>query len=163
MIKRASKVRLIFMNSLLFILCLAWIIACAIQVFDLVWLGQFHIGTGRLLGFSPLAAIGAFWTFRSLMRLRNRDIRLEADEDGVRWVNINGEYWAAWSNLSVWRLNSRTSTAIEADLVGPNVSPKLQGDKRFVLSARALDMEGRDLAAELNAMREKAISDGSAV
>lgn len=163
MIKKVSKSRLIFMNGVLFLLCAAWLVACAIQTFDLVWLGQYHNSTGRLLGFSPLAAIGAFWTTRSLVRLRTRELRLEADETGVRWIYINGENWAAWDSLSAWRLSPRTPTAIEADITGTNVSSKLLGESIFGLSARLLDMEGSDLAAELNKIGRKAFPRNSTI
>lgn len=159
MIKMADKTRLVFMNGVLFLICAAWLVACAIQASDLVWLGRFHKGTGQLLGFSPLAVIGAFLTLRSLARLRTRKICLQADERGVRWTYINGENWAAWDSLSAWRLNPRTPTAIEADITGVNASSKLLDEKRFGLSASVLDMEGLDLAAELNEMRRKALLD----
>jgi hypothetical protein len=88
--------------------------------------------------------------------LRTREIRLEADETGVRWIYINGENWAAWDSLSAWRLNPRTPTAIEADITGINVSSKLLGESIFGLPASSLDMEGPDLAAELNEIRRRA-------
>jgi hypothetical protein len=93
-----------------------------------------------------------------LFKQKGRDIRLEADERGLRWVYISGENWASRSSLALIESDPRLPSVIRARLTGSHASHDVVGDGTFTVSSRALAVDPRTLLEQINGMRELALS-----
>jgi hypothetical protein len=107
---------MIFQRVILLILGLGLVGAFVDEVWTFVWTGYWAQGGGRLLFLGPLGAVALRFSVRSLLRLRDRDVRLGADEDGVRWVYVSGENRAGWHSLDRFEADARTRSVLDASL-----------------------------------------------
>jgi hypothetical protein len=158
LIYRVSKFRLVFMNAMIGLIGLACLGAVITQI--VAW--SRHSSTvlhgGSLVAFSPIFALMAYWGTRSLLTMRGKDLRLEANRVGVTWVFMRGKKWATWGSLDPFCVDTRRKTVI-ATVTGPDVSPDIAADGVFTLSAQAIDIDETDLARELNELRRQAVGD----
>lgn len=92
---RAPKSGIIFRDMMIALIGLAGLGAGINQTARWIWTGQHHFGGAHLIVFAPVFGLMGWFGIMDLFKLRGRDIRLEADELGLRWVYIPEEKLAS--------------------------------------------------------------------